>query len=252
MISTPFQIEHGFWYYDPGNDFPPGPTTFPEEYRGNERLNLICTQLDVSPYQQKKTTEAWCDLLPQLSGVRTLWFKSRVSQPLFEAACQMKNLEGLYVKWSGIKSIASISKLKKLKYLSIGSSAQVESIEPLRQMTELQVLEIENFKQIRRLDPVAELTKLEFLSICGSTWTEQVVESLAPLRTLTNLKYLNLVALRSLDKSLRPVGDLKSLVTLRTSWRWTVREFEYLRDNLPSLRYGNPLDAEGILTLANR
>jgi hypothetical protein len=115
--------------------------------------------LDLSSHRQKKLTEAWCALLPELPDVKTLWFNSRVNQPLFEAACEMENLEGLYVKWSGIKSIASLPKLKKLKYLHIGSSAQVESMEPLREMTGLQALEIENFKKIRKLDPIAELTQ---------------------------------------------------------------------------------------------
>lgn len=252
MGLTPLQIERGFWYHDPANDFPPESISYPEEYQGGERLNLVCTQLDLSSYQQKKLTEAWCALLPDLPEVKTLWFNSRVNQPLFEAACQMKKLEGLYVKWSGIKSIASLPLLKKLKYLHIGSSAQVESIEPLRDMTGLSVLEIENFKKIRNLDPIAGLTQLEGLSICGSTWTLQVVESLAPLRTLGNLKYLFLIALRSLDKSLRPIGELKSLVTLRTAWYWTAEEFEYLRNQLPNLRYGNPLEEALIREFAKK
>jgi Leucine-rich repeat (LRR) protein len=249
---TPLQIERGFWYHDPENGFPPEYVSYPEEYQGGEKLNLACTQLDLSSHRQKKLTEAWCALLPELPDVKTLWFNSRVNQPLFEAACEMENLEGLYVKWSGIKSIASLPKLKKLKYLHIGSSAQVESMEPLREMTGLQALEIENFKKIRKLDPIAELTQLEGLSICGSTWTIQVVESLEPLRKLTNLKYLYLIALRSLDKTLRPIAEIKSLVTLRTAWWWKVEEFAYLRDKLPNLRYGNPLEEDAIREFARQ
>jgi hypothetical protein len=61
-----------------------------------------------------------------------------------------------------------------------------------------------------------------------------------------------LIALRSLDKTLRPIAEIKSLVTLRTAWWWKVEEFAYLRDKLPNLRYGNPLEEDAIREFARQ
>lgn len=242
----------GLWNYDPENPNPPTLISYPEQFQGGEKLNLVCTQLDLSSYQQKKLVEKWCSILPELSGVKILWFRSRVNQALFEAACQMVNLEGLWIKWSGIETIGSITKLENLKFLDIGSSAQVESIEPFRKMKGLRVLGIENFKKIKKLDPIGELTQLEGLSVSGSVWTTQRVESLEPLSKLTNLRYLILINLRSEDNTLLPIAKISSLEHLQTSWWWKADEFRYLRDELPNLKSGNPLKEDRILKLAKK
>ncbi|WP_293726391.1 hypothetical protein, partial [Thiolapillus sp.] len=41
---------------------------------------------------QRKLVESWCEALPGLDKVEFLWLSSRVNQPLFDAACQMKSL----------------------------------------------------------------------------------------------------------------------------------------------------------------
>ena len=109
MSLYELHTDMGLWNYDPKNPDPPDLISYPEQYQGEDQLNLECTQLDITSYRQKKLVEKWCNVLPELSDVKILWFKSRVNQALFEAACQMTNLEGLWVKWSGIKSIDSIT-----------------------------------------------------------------------------------------------------------------------------------------------
>ena len=184
------QIEDGFWYHKLERDFPPPSISYPSEYSGDEKLNLFCTQLSISSYQQRKLVQEWIDVLPTLENVHYLWFSSRVSQSLFEATCSMPNIEGLYIKWSGIKDLESLKKFEKLKYIHIGSSAQVESIDMLSDLSNLIVLEIENFKRISKLEPISNLIGLEGLGVTGSLWTTQKVESLVPLKSLNNLRYL--------------------------------------------------------------
>jgi hypothetical protein len=110
-------IEQGYWYYRPEEQFPPKSIMFPYEYEGDHRLNVICTQTDLSSSRQKKLVEEWCQTFPKLKNVKILWLSSRVNQDLFEAVCEMKNLIGLNMKWGAIKRIDSIQKLKGLTQL---------------------------------------------------------------------------------------------------------------------------------------
>jgi hypothetical protein len=92
MYLSDQQVKDGFWVHRRDNNFPPTSITYPEEYDGKEHLNIVCTQLDISDYKQKKLTEKWAKNLPSLSNVRYLWFSSRVNQPLFEVSCLMVDL----------------------------------------------------------------------------------------------------------------------------------------------------------------
>jgi len=76
-------------------------------------IRLSITQLQDAS-KQRRLIHAWCDLLPTLTHVTELEFLSRVNQPLFEAACQMAQLNSLRIKWSGIKRLDSIANLTSL------------------------------------------------------------------------------------------------------------------------------------------
>lgn len=93
-----------FWYHRLDDHHPPPVVRWPEELGLSDRAAISCTQTDLSTSQQKALVRKWCELLPKLSGLRLLWLTSRVPQRLFDAACEMPDLEGLYIKWSGIKS----------------------------------------------------------------------------------------------------------------------------------------------------
>ena len=246
MSLTDNQIKNGFWYFRRQENFPPPPIEYPEEYVGTDSLNVACTQRNLSDYKQKKLVEKWCQVLPKLSQVRYLWFSSRTNQALFDAACRMEGLEGLLVKWSGIKDLDGLSRLPNLKYLHLGSSPGVTDIRILGTLKQLVVLEIENFRRIRDLGPLGALTQLEGLMVNGSTWTTQVVKSLEPLRQLQSLKYLYLINLKAEDGTLKPLQDLTSLVNLTTGYRWPASEFRMLRECLPHLKFGSPFD-EGLI-----
>ncbi len=219
MILSRSDVESGFWRYRPEDGFPPGPIRYTQSYDGSTRLNVSCTQTELSYYEQKKLVGEWCEFLPTLTEVRFLWFSSRVSQPLFDAACSIPNLTGLYVKWSAIKHLDALRDLSGLRYLHVGSSSQIESVDCLAALTTLKVLHLENLKRIQRLDPLAELSGLEGLALWGGDkpWK---VETLKPLGALDGLRYLFLTGLRPTDASLEPLKQLANLENLRLGRWW--------------------------------
>lgn len=246
---TKDQIKNGFWYYRPKESFPPKCVMFPEHHKSkNNRLNLACTQTNLGSYKQKKLVRQWCELLPNLK-LKYLWFSSRVNQELFEAACIIKGLEGLYIKWSGIKKLDSINKLTNLRYLHIGPSVQIESIDCLSELKQLVIFEIENFKKINNLAPIGEMSNLAGLNISGSMETTQYVDSLEPLVKLKKLEYLFLANLKARDKNLRVLSTIKTLQNLTAALWWSSEDFEFLKNSLPNLKYGTPLDYKETLKL---
>jgi hypothetical protein len=128
MDLTQRDIEQGYWYYRPEEQFPPKSITFPNEYDGNQRLNVICTQTD------------------------------------------------------------------------------------------------------------SKLFRLRGLSLEGSMWTTQIVDSLNPLGQLTNLEFLSIANLKAKDKTLMPLLNLKKLKTLHLAKWWPKSEMSILKKEMPRLK----------------
>jgi hypothetical protein len=126
-----------FWFHRPSEAHPPPAVRRPEDLKESDRLAISCTQTDLTASQQKALVEEWCQILPKLTNVRLLWFMSRVPQVLFNAACQVPGLEGLYVKWSGIKAVDAILEAESLQYLHIGSSPGIDSLVPVSKCNRL-------------------------------------------------------------------------------------------------------------------
>lgn len=154
---------------------------------------------------------------------------------MFEAICEMRGIEALWLKWSGIKSLESLLKLNKLQSLHIGSSTQLESITPLEHLKQLKWLELENIRKIQDLSPLGECAQLVGLGVGGSMWATQRVDSLGPLSKLTGLKYLSIANLRSADRSLKPLHGLHNLECLHTAKWWARPEMEELKRINPRL-----------------
>ncbi|HEX7028882.1 MAG TPA: leucine-rich repeat domain-containing protein, partial [Gammaproteobacteria bacterium] len=140
---TSRSFNEGFWYYRPGENFPPPGLSDPAAYNGGEKLSIIGAA-SASPKDQAKLTGRWVQVLPTLKNVRILWISNKVSQAMFEAVCEMRGLEALWLKGSGIKSLESVLKLEQLQCLHIGSSTRLESIVPLPHLKQLKWLELEN------------------------------------------------------------------------------------------------------------
>ena len=239
MSLTQEQIQWGFWGWDDTRDWPPEHITHFRDYRPTEKLSLEITQLDnYSYYQQTKIVDQWCAELPKLEDVKYLWFVSRVNQKMFDAACKIPNLEGMFVKWSGIKNIEGLRNAKNLRHLHLGGSSQVESIEVLGELNQFVTLTLEQLNKITDFSIIAKLTDLEGLGLNGGIWTAQKIDTLKPLANLRNLKYLTLINTRLIDKSFNPILNLTELVRFDISWNYPVAEFEKL-NSMPKLKYGN-------------
>jgi hypothetical protein len=157
---------------------------------------------------------------------------------MFEAACNMENLEGLHIKWSGIKQLDSLTKLKNLRHLHIGSSGQVENIRVFRNINWLTTLNLEQLNKVTDFEDIASMTNLSGLGVDGSIWTAQKIDTFQPFGQLKGLKYLTLTNTRAKDKSFNPILNLKELIRFNSSWNYPDTEFEKLK-LLPLLKYGN-------------
>ena len=212
----------------------------PHEYTGGPELFLDVKPLgrDVPEAQRRKRVAAWCELLPTLTDVRRLWLFSHVPKRLFEAACELANLEALYVKWGNADDLSPLSALQNLRHVHLGSLTKVTDITPLAAMQQLRSLEIENFKRVEIFDDLAGLSGLELLHLDGSIWTEQKIASLDPIGHMSGLRSFSMINARLRSKSFDPLLNLHQLEGFHASWWFHDAEFQKLRA-LPKLRYGN-------------
>lgn len=235
MNLSEADILDGFWRHRPADDFPPEPVERLAEYDGAERLNLACTQTDLSPHRQRKLVEEWCEALPDFSKLRFLWMSSRVNQQMFEAACRVPRLEGLYVEWGGIDDLSPVVRRIGLRFLHVGSAPGITSIECLSELRSLEVLELENLHRVPDISVIGRLTGLQGLALYGGEkgWR---VPSLGPLSRLEGLRYLFLQGLRPAERTLRPLYPLERLRSLRLDPRWPQDEVLDLQLRRPELR----------------
>lgn len=203
----------------------------PEQYENGDRLALSWDLGAVPENEKKRVIKQWSARLPELQHLRWLKLWSQVTPPVFEAACQIRGLECLVIKWSNLRDLDAISGLQQLKYLYIGSSTRVTSIEPLTALKSLRRLDLENFKLIADFSPLQQLTGLESLSLSGSMWSRQKVDSLEPLSQMTWLKHLA-VDTSHVD-SLRPLARLTGLRSLDLGGRMPMAEYAWLAAQLP-------------------
>ena len=210
----------------------PKSVRYPQDYSGGDTLSIVCTQLDLPARQQRLLVEEWCEALPTFTAVRTLWFESRLSQELFEAACKLSALEGLWIKWSGIKRLEALSQLNSLRYFYLGQSGALESLEPLVAMNALEWLQLEGTTKAPSLEPFQRLIHLKGFGFCGGDGKPIETASLSPLSSLKALEWLHLGALRVADQSLRPLGELKDLRWLGIGNYFSVAEYAWLSTRL--------------------
>lgn len=235
--SLEIQPWHSYWYHRPALNFPPPSVRDPADFAGGERLSLACTQTNASASQQKKWVAAWCERLPSCDSVKVLWFQTKVTQALFEAACQMPHLESLYIKWGALRSLEPLLQLKKLRYLHLGSAPSAGPIAVLRELRTLVDLEIENNPGVYDLGFLESLTALESLTITGqrNSLKKVRIKSLTPLTKLKRLKRLMLTTLILEDPSLGALTHLPKLKYLLLSNQFEMAEIARLAALLPEV-----------------
>lgn len=222
----------GYWSFRL-NPAPPA-IRLPDDFGGGNRLCIAPTQTNLSARAQKQLVERWCQFLPTLEGVRHIWFTSKVSQDLFEAACNVRDLEGLYVKWSSINSLTSLRAARALKYVHIGSSPAITDLTPISKLVQLNWLELDNLKTISDLTPLQVLSNLDGLGFTGAEGRHHTVTSFAPLAKLSRLRWLHLGSIHTQDNSLRALGTLKNLRWLGVGNFFPWQEFAWLSAQLPN------------------
>lgn len=237
LSSETVDPSDSFWAHRPTKDFPPKSIRYPSEYDGGDRINITCTQTELTPSKQKQLVTAWCELLPTLDKVEYIWFSSRTSQELFDAVCEMKSLKGLCIKWSGIKSIEKVISLTKLKYLHIGSSPSLAPLEPLTRVPNLEWLELENIRACSDLSFTNKLKKLKGLSISGDLNSIKYlkVKTLEPLIELQELYWLSLIGVIVENDGLSPLAKLRNLKYLFISNKYSFEDIAKLAGARPDI-----------------
>lgn len=241
---------HSYWRYRPDEAFPPKAVRHPEQYDGGTRLNLVCTQTDLPAKEQRHLVQRWCELLPTLDNLRILWFNSKVSQEMFDAACDNPNLQGLYIKWSDIRSLEPIAKLQQLTHLHIGGAPSVQALESLHALPYLVDLELSKVGATSNLDFLRGLPQLRSLALSGDRNSIKAlkIESLAPLASLGELQRLELSCVSLLEESLAPIGELSKLQHLLLSNQFEMKELAQLAARMPQVScdlfvpIGEPVD----------
>lgn len=208
----------------------------PDEYAGGPDLGIRCTQLDVPAGQQRKLVAQWVQVLPTLQGVRRLWFTSRMTQELFDAACRIEGLTDLWIHWSGVRSLQAVAGLSGLLRFHLGQSASVETLAPLTGLGRLQWLFLDGIAKVPDLEPLTGLASLEGLFIAGNESKSLVVPSLEPLAALPALRWLHLGSLRVTSGGLQPLARLQGLDYLGLPNFFEVEAFAQLAAQLPHTR----------------
>ena len=206
--------------------------TWPADFAGDK--DALHIEIDLGAVDAKnkpRAVKAWIQALPQLHGVRRLDFSSRVSQPVFEAICQMPQLEVLIIKWSAIVDLTPLTQLRELRHFQLGNSSKITSLAPLARLPDLQTLYLRGLPKCSDFSPLAELRALRKLRIT-SIHSAQAVDDLTPLTQLRALDELHLGHCKL--PSLRPLAALSSLRELHLFGNDPLDEIAWLSVKLPN------------------
>jgi hypothetical protein len=240
MTSPPDLLRFGYWpLRQMSGDIPPAIRS-PDAYTGGDVLNIACTQTGLPAKEQQRLVEAWTRCLPDVQAT-TVVFSSKVSQPLFDAACRAPNLHALNLKWSACTSLAALTHARRLTALWIGSSPAIADLGPLAQLSELRHLFLENVGAPVDISFVRHLVALQEFGLSAARGHRMSVLTLEPLSALPLLKMLWLVSLQIQQGGLEPLHGLKSLVSLRTTIKPNTTAFKDLRAAVPALEFFQPV-----------
>ncbi len=179
MLSE-HQLEYGYWPALQMSGPIPRLVRHPREYDTSGVLYLECTQTELTTAQQRQLVDEWCALLPNLH-LRTLVFRSKVSQRMFDSAVQIGGLEGLFVKWSAVRSIEQIAGHPSLAALYLGNSPSLVGLRHLSSLPQLRHLFVKGVRESADLSFVDDLHALSEFGLSAGT-APLAVDSLRPLR----------------------------------------------------------------------
>jgi len=248
MSLTERQIEYGFNYYFPDETNKIKSVVELNEFDGERKLSINCTQLDYwiekngkKAKDKKRILAEWCGFLKENpNAFNELYFGTRMPQELFEAVCHQKGLKRLEIKWGVYDNLESITKLTEIEFLDIGSGSAVQSIEPLTELKKLKGLQVENFQKISNYDAFSKLISLESLFIDGDRTSPKTIriESIDFLRRMPQLKCYRMLATILVNKDYSPILELNNLEYLAIRGRREVKKMYSDFAKLPKLKWG--------------
>src|SRR6188768_3341178 len=125
----------------------------PSDYRGEEVLGVVATQLTaagVSASEQRRILSDWIEYLGSTeTNIRELQFHSRVPQQLLDSIAGQPQLEALFVKWGPYRDVAAVGRLRNLTTLRLGGATGLESLDPLHDLHNLTTLAISAAFKVR-------------------------------------------------------------------------------------------------------
>lgn len=135
-----------------------------------------------------------------------------------EAPLEIRSVRIWHCKY---RSLVTLSSFKNLETLVVASYPD-DRLELLSRLVRLKFLSILHLPRVTDLAPLADLQKLESLSLATlPSWDEsgkvQVVASLEPISKLQSLHHLELFGVVPPDRKLTPLLDLKAIASARFS-----------------------------------
>jgi len=164
-------------------------------------------------------------------------FSSKVSQELFEAACQAPNLEALSIKWSSITQLNEVRRANKLHAFFLGSSPAISDLQPLSSLKNMRHLFIQNVSGPVDLEFLKKLTTMVEFGLSAGRGRRIEVTTLEPIASLTQIEMLWLVRVKIAHGGLGPLYSLPKLKSLRSTFRRNSKAFRELCVEVPTLRY---------------
>jgi hypothetical protein len=212
--------------------------SYVSEYDGSEKLNLACTQLDLPAKRKKEVIQEWCNLLPTLKNLKRLCFYSKVNQELFEAACQIENLDSLFIKWSDVQNFENIKHLTKLKRLYISTSTPFEDLSFIKLVKTIEWLELHELKNLKELNGIEFAENLKGFILSGGMFGKQKIKDIEPLSSLEHLMYVGLSNTYIQSENLSALCLLKKLQYLDLPIAYPMLEYAKIFKHLPNCDHG--------------
>ena len=208
-----------------------------KDIRNNKFLRVCCTQLLISPKEQKRILNDWLNAIPFLS-IDFLMFSCHVPQSLINAIGQNHLIKGLYIKWTKAKSIKPITTIHNLEHLYIGQASSLLDINEIIILQNLKSLHIESTSHTSNYNFLRLLVNLEVLEIEGGFSKLLKLDSIDSfIGSLKCLKSLSLVAVKCPLPDINEILKLKKLVNLCMVEEYCSKELQIIRRNLTNLKY---------------
>lgn len=141
----------------------------------------------------------------------------RVEDREFPGVPEPSAIVSAHVWHCKFRTLGPISRLRNLEVLLIATYPD-ETFEPLSKLSRLRHLSVLHMPRIQRLDPLSRLAKLEVLKLhvlpsWGYSYRTTIVESLEPIAGLQRLQHLELAGIVTPDRLLSSIERLRRLET---------------------------------------